>query len=209
MSNRNKVKNRKLTKSQALQRIKSLDSHCESDSQSNILENRTKRLTKKTSTPAAKRVTKKDATPASKTDNNAIETDQPSGKSLFVYLKKIIKYSDLKSISKNDITRNHSCASFIQKLRTDKSMTRKPDWSPADITKRLTYKQDKKYTERLDERSIHDNLLENSHFRSALNMGEIFLACIKTDNLQCDASNSAAFRLVFLKIVSVSLTPIR
>lgn len=105
----------------------------------------------------------------------------------------------MKSITKNEITGKHSCASFIQKIRSDEKMTRKPDWSPTDITKRLTYKQDKKYTERLDERSIHDNLLENSDFRSALNLGDVFFCCVKTENLECKASDTDALRLVFLQ----------
>ena len=189
MSTQKPKSNRKLTSTQALERINSInDSHCESDSQPDPLPVRLKRLSKRSSTPAPKRLSKKDATPAPNSNNNAVETDQFEGP----------------SILKNTFGRNHSCDSFIQKIRTDEKMTRKPDWPPIEITKRLTYKQDKKYTERCHERSIHDNLLENSYFRSALNMGDMFFACIKTENLECEASNSVALRLVFLKIVSVS-----
>lgn len=84
-----KPRNRKLTKTQALERFNSLNnSHCESDSQSDRLTSRKKRLTKKTSTPAATPATKKSATPAANTDNNSNVTDQLNGKSWFVYLKK-------------------------------------------------------------------------------------------------------------------------
>ena len=112
-----------------------------------------------------------------------------------------MKNIDLATVSQND----HSCASFIRKIWNDQKMTRKPDWAPTDITKRLSYKQDKNYTERLLDRDITENILNNKDFRSALNLGELFLCCVKTENLKCEPSNKDVFRLVFLKKVSVFL----
>ena len=75
-------------------------------------------------------------------------------------------------------------------------MTKKPDWSPLDVHKRLSYKRDVYYNERLQKRLLYQNILEDHDFRSALALGDRFLCCIKTINLVCDRSNKDTLRKV-------------
>lgn len=91
---------------------------------------------------------------------------------------------------------DHSCSTFIRKLKNDSKMTKKPDWSPLDVYKRLTYKRDTYYNVRLKEKCLYENILEDSEFRSALALGTHFFCCIKTVNMVCEPSNKDTLRIV-------------
>ena len=187
MSHKKKPRNRPLTESQLItslnERFNSLSSNNESDfSQSPTNFNRSKRLVK----------TSSHQKPEAKKD---IDTGI-SGKSLFELFHHYEIYLALESIDDD-----HCCSTFITKIKNDSNMTFKPDWSPLDINRRLSYKTDKNYTTRQKERRTYNNMLEDPEFRSVLILGQTFLCCVRTENLDCESSNKETLRKVCLYIL--------
>ena len=91
----------------------------------------------------------------------------------------------------------HSCHEFITMVRNDSKLTFKPDWKPQQIHRRLTYKRDHHWYYRVKETISTTDFLTYPVFIQSLINGHSFLACIRTENIECAPSDEKTLRIVF------------